>query len=332
MTRVLVCAASPAFVAALRRLLEHDGTISVVAGRGRPEATIAAARSLQADLVVVDTDLPDGGCIAVVEHLMATRPLPILVVAEGAAARAAIAAGALDTVPRSDLVLEDPAGSAAAALRRRICRLSRMRVIHHPRARLRAQPASPVLPRRVEAIGVVASTGGPQALRCILSRLAPTFSVPILVVQHMATGFTRSFGEWLRTSSLLPVHLVEQPTPLGPGVWIAPEGGHLVVSGGGMRVDAGAPRALHTPSGDVLFDSLAASCGAGAVAVVLSGMGSDGARGARSLREAGGFAIAQDESTSAIFGMPRVAAADGVDLVLPVDEIAPTLERLAVPS
>jgi two-component system chemotaxis response regulator CheB len=157
----------------------------------------------------------------------------------------------------------------------------------------------------------------------LLRTLPQAFAAPIFVVQHMAPGFTSGFAQWLG------VPLAEAGALPDCGVWVAPEGGHLLVEHGRLVIDRRDRPSAHRPSGDLLLRSLAAAFGAGAVAVVLSGMGSDGAAGAQAVRSAGGFALAQDEATSAIFGMPKVAAAHGVDLVLPIETIAPVLARLS---
>jgi len=122
-------------------------------------------------------------------------------------------------------------------------------------------------------------------------------------------------------------------TKLGPGVWIAPEGAHLILTTSGtVALDTATAAGLHCPSGDVLLRSLAAVAGPRAVAVVLTGMGRDGAEGLAAVREAGGLTIAQDELTSAVYGMPREAAKCGAALVLPIGEIAGALTTAALES
>jgi two-component system chemotaxis response regulator CheB len=127
------------------------------------------------------------------------------------------------------------------------------------------------------------------------------------------------------------VRLAADQTALQPGIWVAPDAAHLVVDDGGrLSLDQRTPAKpeLHRPSGDILLSSLAASCGNEAIAVVLTGMGRDGALGLAAVREAGGLTIAQDEESSAVFGMPRAAAERGAELVLPLGRIAATLCRL----
>jgi two-component system chemotaxis response regulator CheB len=334
MIRVLVCDDSKTYAAALIRLLEYDKTIEIVSVCPTAEAAIAAVPTVAPDLVTMDIELPGMSGLDAVEHIMSMSPVPILVlssfVGRGSVA-AALGAGALEVVAKEDLDLRDPAAEPAIEFRRRIQVLAGARVIKHPRARLR-QPGSapPITSRAVAAIGIVASVGGPQALSTVLAGLPGDFAAPLLVVQHIAVGFTASFAAWLDGAVPLPVQLAAAGDPLGPGVWIAPEGAHLLVGAdGNLMLDPHTEVGPHRPSGDVLLRSLADRIGPAAVAVILSGMGTDGAEGVAAIRAAGGATIAQDEESSVIYGMPRAAAEHGAELVLPITEIAPALLELA---
>lgn len=329
--RMLICEDSGVYAAALRRLVEHDGDISVAAVCTTAEEAIAALPAVRPDLVTMDIELPGMDGLAAVEEIMSSAPLPILVLSGQVGhgtdrAAAALAAGAVDALAKDDLDLRDPAGPGAMAFRHRVKVLSRAQVIRHPRARLRSGPASPAPARLAAVIGVCSSTGGPQVLDRLLEALPADYQVPILVVQHIAPGFTHGLARWLDRSVAVPVRVAEEGTLAGPGAWIAPEGAHLVLPATGrMHLDRDTVRGRHRPSGDVLLDSIAAAAGRAGVAVVLSGMGDDGAAGAAAVRAGGGLAIAQDEMTSAVFGMPKAAIDRGVDIVLPPDEIAACL-------
>lgn len=333
-TRVLVCEDSPTYAAALRRTLEHAGDIDVVGVHQSAESALAALRACEPDVVTMDLALPGLGGIEAVEEIMSARPTPIVVlsglVGNGTAAAAALAAGALDAVAKEDLDLRNPAGREAEAFRRRVKMLAGVRVIRHPRARLRRYE-----PQAVQLVGgthvaICASTGGPQALVRVLGALPEGYPLPVLVVQHMTEGFTEGLVRWLRRTLPMPVALASDRVRAESGVWVAPEGAHLVLRGDGrLGLDDVTPGTPHKPSGDVLFRSLARHAGAGAVAVVLSGMGVDGAAGVAEVKAAGGSTVAQDEGTSAIYGMPRAAAEHGARHVLPVEEIGPALASLA---
>ena len=264
---------------------------------------------------------------------MSVRPLPILVLSSyggGERAAAVLAAGALDAVRKDELDLLDPKGADAVALRRRVRVLAGARVIKHPRAHLWVTAAGAgSLGRSAAAIGVIASTGGPPALAALLGALPAHFEVPILVVQHIAHGFTEGLARWLDQTVPLPVALASDGQRLGPGVWVAPEGAHLVLRPGlRLALDTRASAGAHRPSGDILLTSMAESLGRLAAGVVLTGMGRDGALGLGRITRAGGLTIAQDASTSAVYGMPRAAAEAGAEIVLPLADIASRLLTL----
>jgi two-component system, chemotaxis family, protein-glutamate methylesterase/glutaminase len=177
---------------------------------------------------------------------------------------------------------------------------------------------------RVELVVIGASTGGPPAIERILRDLGASISVPVVVVQHMPAGFTRAFAD--RLNAYLPLHVREATDrePLLPGtVYIAPGGRHLTVvwDGGGLTAAlSDEPGATHRPSVDALFTSAAAAVGHRAIAVLLTGMGHDGAQGMAELARLGARTLAQDEATSVIYGMPRaavLAGAVGESLALP---------------
>ena len=198
-------------------------------------------------------------------------------------------------------------------------------------APLRRAPRSPA-----RLIAVAVSTGGPTALQQILTELPGDFPVPILVVQHIATGFVGGLATWLDGACSLRVKVAEQGEPLAKRtVFLAPDDRHLGVSGDGRVALADAPPlGGFRPSGTYLFESVARAYGASGAAVILTGMGSDGVQGLRAVKAAGGQVVAQDEATSVVYGMPREAAMAGlVDDVLPLGAVAARLvELVAAPG
>jgi two-component system, chemotaxis family, protein-glutamate methylesterase/glutaminase len=332
--RVLVCEDSRVYAVALRRMLEYDGDIEVVSVCGTAEKALAALPRLQPDLVTMDVELPGMSGLDAVGEIMGSRPMPVLVLSTYAdfgsdKAAAALAGGALDAIAKDDLDLDDPAGTAGAAFRQRVKTLSRARVIRHPRARLAAVTHAMGAARRAAVIGVCSSTGGPDMLMFLLTALPADYPVPLLIVQHMAAGFTDGLVAWLDQAVAMPVGVAADGMPAGPGAWIAPHGAHLTLTGSGhLAMDRHTRAGPHRPSGDLLLNSIAEAAGRNSVAVVLSGMGTDGAAGAAAVHRAGGLAIAQDEKSSAVFGMPRAAIDLGVDAVLSPGEIAGQLRRL----
>jgi two-component system chemotaxis response regulator CheB len=272
----------------------------------------------------MDFELPGMSGGAAIEQIMSVEPLPILVLAGGVKsgsekALAAIAAGALEVRDKAALDLRDPDGADACALRARIKVLCGVRVLHHPRARLNGRP--PVAPGSAPAgtasvIGICASAGGPQALVAVLAEIPARFPIPILVVQHISAGFGEGFARWLDDQVPLTVRLA-RAGPMGAGISVAPEGAHLALSGSDCLVlDRRTAAGAHRPSGDVLLRSVAAEAGAQGVAVVLTGMGRDGAEGLGAVERAGGLTIAQDEASCAVFGMPKAAAERGAKVIL----------------
>jgi two-component system chemotaxis response regulator CheB len=166
-------------------------------------------------------------------------------------------------------------------------------------------------------IGICASTGGPQLLAHIINGLPPDYPVPLLVVQHIGAGFTGWLADWLGQVVRLPVAVARGGELAGAGVWIAPEGAHLTVTPAGLLSLSRFPaEGRHCPSGDVLLASIATAARRRGVAVVLSGMGRDGAAGAAAVQCGGGLAIAQDQGSSVVFGMPAAAIDRGVGCVL----------------
>jgi two-component system, chemotaxis family, protein-glutamate methylesterase/glutaminase len=332
--RVLICEDSRTYAAGLSRLLERDRAIDVIGVCESAEEAIATLSRLKPDLVTMDLELPGMSGVDAIEQIMSVLPVPILVLSghverRSPVALTALAAGALDALPKSDLDLMDFDGAGAEAFRHRVKVLSGVKVIRHPRARLAGRVSVPESwTRTVSAIGICASTGGPQALATLLADVPATFPIPIYVVQHISASFVESFVRWLDGEVPLPVRVAAAGKP-GPGIWIAPQGAHLVVHGDGrIAFDERADNALHRPSGDVLLRSLAAAAGGQTAAVVLTGMGRDGAEGLGEIRTAGGLTIAQDEATSAVYGMPRAAVECGAELVLPLAEIGPRIAAL----
>lgn len=215
-----------------------------------------------------------------------------------------------------------------AALRTRAERLPRS-AAQPPRPPVPAQQRSADGAPRLVVIG--ASTGGPSAVAAVLGALPADFGLPILVVIHLAPMFAGALADWLATKSPLGVRLAVdgEPLPL-PGqtgvVLLAPADRHLAVERGFVRLLDTPERHACRPSVDVLFESVAAEFGSGAVGVLLTGMGRDGAVGLRALRERGAHTICQDEATCAVFGMPREAIGLGAAAsVLPLDRVTPEL-------
>ncbi len=340
--RILIGSSSHSFGRGLSDALERDGEMTVVGVFDDTAAIVQAAERLRPDMVALELDLAGAGGVEATQRIMHAHPTRIVVIVShhdrnSALAAAALAAGAVGVVPRSAVTLDAPGSAVGDALRLRFRRLAG--------ARLGPAPGPPRTPAPglappaaattrfggsgASVVGICASTGGPGALAQVLCHLPAEFELPVLVVQHMGGGFIDGLAGWLDGEVPLPVAVATAGERLGPGIRLAPEGAHLMLGPvGRLELDHTTDAGSHRPSGDVLLSSLARVAGRRAVAVVLTGMGRDGAAGLADVLAAGGQTIAQDEASSAIYGMPRAAAECGAQKILPLDAIGPLLATL----
>jgi two-component system chemotaxis response regulator CheB len=334
--RVLFCEDSRGYAAAFSKFLERDEDIEVVGIAASGEQAITDVARLRPDLLTLDMQLPGIDGLEVVRRLMGSEPLPIVIlsatVARGSERSAeALAAGALEVLAKDMLRLDHPDDLWARAMRSRLRRLSSMRVSPRPvKPPVRMTAPDPKAPHLhlARAIGIGASTGGPPVLQTILADLPSDFPIPVLVVQHMTPGFIDGFARWLNQNVSLPVGVAADSQRAQPGVWLAPDGTHLRLTKAMRFALSREPEAAHRPSVDELLASLPDAVGGEAVAVVLTGMGRDGAAGAMAVRAAGGTVIAQDEASSVVYGMPQAVAQGGADLVGSPAEIAATIAAI----
>lgn len=313
----------------LVEVLQHDGDIRVLGLAASATEAINRVELDQPDIVIIDLKLADGGSRYAVEQIMSRRPTPILVLSTAADGRRsplameALVAGALDEMPT-------PAPGNTRSedqLRHYVRQLRKVTVIRHPRGGRTSPPPRQVTGGR-PVIAIGASTGGPSAVATVLSGLGAV-TAPVMVVQHLHPDFTSGLLDLLARSSALPVKMAEHGQLLQPGtVYLAP--GHLHLKlGAGSRVELDPlPLALHRPAADQLFLSVAAHAGAAGVGVLLTGMGEDGARGLLEMHRCGARTFAQDQATSAVFGMPQAAARLGaVTDLLPLGALAAAITR-----
>ncbi len=345
---------------AIQKMLEKEPEIRVVGTAASGEEAIAMVERLRPDVVTMDVDMPGIGGLEAARSIVERRGPPIIMVSaltrDGAETTLrALEVGAVDFIPKPDSALIDIVnvqrelvekvkhfGSRRAYLRavRETVTIRRSPLTEAPPARpvptppVRARRPAPPVRTAFTCVAIGTSTGGPVALTQILPRLPASFPIPIVVVQHMPPGFTRPLAERLDASSSITVVEAADGMPLEPGTaFIAPAGRQLrlIRSVGAVRVALGdeAQRSLHVPSVDVMAAAVGEMYGAGALGVILTGMGHDGVHGLRVLKERGGFVLGQDEATSVVYGMPRAAAAEGlVDRVVPLQAVARALCEL----
>ncbi|ACG73904.1 response regulator receiver modulated CheB methylesterase [Anaeromyxobacter sp. K] len=338
MIRVLVVEDMPTARQLLVGILSADPELEVVGQASDGAEALALVRALRPDAITMDVMMMPVDGIQATAQIMAERPTPIVIVTsldvnEVTLSMKALAAGALAALPKP----RGPGSPGFAEDARRLVTtvkaMSRVALLRRPESARRAAPpaaAPPDVPRG-RVVAVAASTGGPAALQRILARLPAAFPAPVLVVQHIALGFAEGFARWLASAGPLPARVARDGALLEPGVvHVAPDDRHLGVTADGARatVTDEAPVGGFRPSGTPLFRSVAAAYGAGAVGVILSGMGRDGVDGLADLRRAGGRVVAQDAASCAVDGMPGAAQAAGLaDAVLAPDAIA---DRLAL--
>jgi two-component system, chemotaxis family, protein-glutamate methylesterase/glutaminase len=318
----------------LTALLESSPDVKVLDWAGDGEEGLRKALELKPDVVTLDLEMPRLGGHTFLRLLMRTAPTPVVVISSYAHKSdvfKALELGAFDFIAKPP----KPTQQALEDLRREL--LDKVRAARHVKATGRHGAAlrSAVLSGEApQVIAVGASTGGPPAVQRLLEGLATEPTVSVLVGQHMPSQFTKAFAERLDRIGPFTVTEACDGDVVAPGhVYIAPGGRHLLLTERGGRMELRTPGPVaadkYAPSVDRLFESTAEVLGSRAVAVVLTGMGADGAQGARDIRRQGGETWAESEETAVVFGMPKEAIATGtVTRVLPLDDIGGELAAL----
>ncbi|HEY3060228.1 MAG TPA: chemotaxis-specific protein-glutamate methyltransferase CheB [Chloroflexota bacterium] len=340
--RVLVVDDSAMHREIITRLLVRDPELEVAGYAANGAEAVTAVHQLRPDVVTLDERMPVMDGFEAARRIMREWPTPIVMVTSAGGARGqelaneAMAAGILAVQDKRALASQDAV--ATTELIRVIKGMAEVRLVRRRREPLAQReiavpgvPASAVTyGRSAEVVAIGASTGGPQAVRAIVSRLPASFPVPILVVQHTTAGYANTLVDWLRVETPLPVQVATADQSVQtPGIYVAPTGQHMVVEGRHLALLDAPPCSLHRPSATVLFRSVARAFGARAIGVLLTGMGDDGAAGLSEMKRAGALTIAQDEPSSVVFGMPAEAIRLGAaDHVLPPEKIADLLLEL----
>jgi two-component system, chemotaxis family, protein-glutamate methylesterase/glutaminase len=340
--RVLIVDDSRTHRATLRAMLEKQPDVTVVGSASDGLEAVAAAQDLKPDVILMDVRMPRLDGLEATRRIMAERPTPILLmtaadnlVTDVDLALRALEYGALDVMAKPELALEDLAQGRALASKLRL--LAGVPVISHPIGRTRLRRGEDPLAvdkttfhrRAQRVVGVVASTGGPSALRALLSSLPADLKAAVVIVQHIDAAFEEGLVRWLDEECPLTVVTPRDGQDLIQGTaYVAPQRRFCEVTERRRLALKEEPYAAgsHCPSGDRLLETIARSYGNAGLGVVLTGMGSDGAKGLLAVRKAGGVTIAQDEATSVIYGMPQAAATNGAaQRILPLDKIGAAL-------
>lgn len=323
--RVLVAEDSATAREALLATFATGPGIEVVGVAKDGGEAVALALRLRPDIVTMDIHMPVLDGYEATRRIMTEAPMPILIVSSSVDANDAqmslntLRAGALGLCEKPSFVAGPAAEDARARFLETVRALADVKVVRRTRVVPQGRwNASDGRGGSAEIVAIAASTGGPAALAQLVTALPADLPVPLLAVQHNTRGFMPALASWLNDAGNLRVRIAQHGDRLEPGVlYLAPDDRHLGLDGQRrIALDARAPIGGFRPSATVLFESVGRVCGPRALAVVLTGMGSDGVDGLRRLREAGGRVLAQDEASSVVFGMPRAAVAAGV-----VDEV-----------
>ncbi len=327
-------------------ILESDPDITVVGTANNGRTAVFKSKELNPDVITMDIEMPIMDGLAALKEIIASNPKPVIMLSvlthHGADATfKALELGAVDFVPKPSSLLSLSVDEIGELLKLKVKSVYKSKIsaasdpgyaglvsniLSEKQAegelwRFRKNDVS----KKLVAIGT--STGGPSALLQIFRTFPENFPAPVVVVQHMPEGFTKAFSERLNLSSTLSVKEAEDGDRVLPGCgYIAPGHSHMLVEkrseGSFLRVVKGEKVSGHRPSIDVLFHSVAECYSSNTVAVIMTGMGRDGADGMSHINSTGGFTLAQDEATSVVYGMNRVAVESGaVKEIIPLHEI-----------
>jgi two-component system chemotaxis response regulator CheB len=338
----------------IRDFLEGDENFNIIGEAVDGEDGVQKILSLNPDLVTLDLEMPKMNGLQVIETVMKKTSVPIVVVTSHDTAKNAYEAtikGALEFYPK-DTFSANLSPQKQQQIYETLKRISSVKAAWKKNTSDQVTPneepidamtsnAGTALPeqrviekRKIDAVVLASSTGGPKALSRFFSLLPGNFPVPIIIVQHNSSGFDKSFAQWLGAYSALKVKLAEEgETPKPGAVYIAQTDKHLELrlTNGQMTLhyNDDEPENNQKPAADVLFRTAAEDLKKSVISVVLTGMGGDGGAGTRKIKEMGGITLAQDEASSLIYGMPKAAAETGcLDMALPLDLIPAELVRL----
>lgn len=342
--KVLIVDDSAVVRQSLEQILSSDPEIEVIGAARDPYMAVEKMREQAPDVITLDVEMPRMDGITFLQKIMSQHPMPVVICSSLAGARSetalkALEYGAVDIIekPRvgvkqfleeSRVIICDAVKAAGAARPRKASP-----AIQHVAPKLTAdavieKPSSKAMVQTTDKVLVVgASTGGTEALKVLLEAM-PLDAPGIVIVQHMPEHFTAAFARRLDSSCRISVKEAENDDTVVRGrALIAPGNRHTLLKRSGARyyveVKEGPLVCRHRPSVDVLFRSAARYAGKNAVGVIMTGMGDDGSRGMREMKDAGAFTIAQDEGTCVVYGMPKEAVKLGaVDKILPLEGIA----------
>jgi two-component system chemotaxis response regulator CheB len=346
MTDLLIIEDSPVVQQLLKEIFSSAGGIRVVGIASTAEEGLAFLSRRMPDVITMDIQLPGMDGLEATRRIMATSPVPIVIVTAGWGPSQAektfraLEAGAVAIVQKPCGPGRSDFQNMAENLVKTVKLMAEVKLVKRWSDR-RSGPAAPAEPtagsfatskRAIDVVALGASTGGPPAIRTILSGLALGFPIPLLVVQHMAVGFQEGMVRWLQHDSGFPISVAQAGELICPRhAYLAPDGFHMGVEANGrILLSAEAPERGLRPSISHLFRSVASHYGSRAAGVLLTGMGEDGARELKMMRAGGAPTIAQDGESAVVDGMPGKAREIGAAThVLPPERIAAALNSMA---
>ncbi len=342
MIRVLVVEDSPVIREFLTYILSSDEKIRVVGSASNGEEALQVVKRYKPDVITMDIHMPKMDGLEATRRIMETQPTPIVVVSGSSTAKEtaftfrALEAGALVVVARPQGLRHADFDTTAKELVQTVKLMSEVKVVRRWPQLVKKPivPAQPEIKKTLAKIQIVAiggSTGAPMVIQTILAGLPKDFSVPVLIVQHMAIGFIQGFVEWLADSSNLPVSIASDGDILLPGkAYVAPDGMQMAVGPDNrIIVSEDEHENYLRPSVSHLFRSVAQVFGKNAIGVLLTGMGKDGAEELKSMKDMGATTIVQDKDSSVVFGMPGEAVKlDAATYVMSPEKIASALMNL----
>jgi two-component system chemotaxis response regulator CheB len=347
--RVLVVEDSMVVRELLLHIIGGDSRLEVAAAVSSAEEALECLDRVAPDVISLDIRLPGMNGLDATLEIMARRPTPIVVISANVEsdelniAMNAMRAGALAVVEKPVGVSHESYTQVARHICTQLVIMSQIQVLKQTSARKLSFGTAPEVktpaveiprsrtPVTYSILGIVASTGGPNVLTQLLPALGANFPLPILMVQHMTDSFIEGFAAWLPSVCPFKSMIVQGGETPKPGcIYLAPPDRHITLTSSGLiRLSNAPPVVSQRPSGTVLFQGMAKAYGPSAIGVLLTGMGSDGADGLLELRNAGGYTIAEDETTAIVYGMPGSAQKIGaVRDLLPLPMIAPRVVEL----
>ncbi len=343
MIKVLIVDDSKVVQELMEHILTSDPDIRIVGIASSGKEAIKLTREKRPDIITMDFHMPDMDGSDATRTIMETTPTPIIIVSGSIGTTDIkhsfdlIESGALAVVLRPPGIQHPGFNNARKELIQTIKLMAEVKVVRHYNRKNKVSLKSFVIPsenelkRELKLVAIGASTGGPAALQKILSGLPKEFPLPVVIVQHISSGFLAGFVQWLSISSGIPLQIASDGEKIKAGTaYMAPDGFHLGVQQGlVIMLSTLPPENGLRPSVDHLFRSVAQVVGKNAIGVLLTGMGKDGASELKGMRDSGAITIAQDEESSVIFGMPGEAVKIGAaGHVLPIDRIAEFLNEL----